>query len=257
MNGQLYQMARIISYVKKTNFCGQEAQFIKSDHEWLISYTFADKRSSSDADNETVNDTSEWSRILISKGLKKIFLLVRVSANDPKLAGFANSESQGIVTVYDDGKVSIWIPGWEFDNSRGMWNIYYIEKVLNDVPADYSTFENNIDSFRDILRRIQVFANEIGAKGFSSMFHDAYMTLEKDETPVIPKWMNGTVPELNDDALRMFIAASKADVFGGMGSWNDDPAGMAHAAGKGELYRALSNELYIQIRKAVMYAVNT
>ncbi|MCR4791810.1 MAG: hypothetical protein K5871_03605 [Lachnospiraceae bacterium] len=69
--------------------------------------------------------------------------------------------------------------------------------------------------------------------------------------------MKGSLPALEGDALRMFVAASRADVFGGMGSWNDDPGYMAHSMGREEQYTSLSNELYAQIRKAVMYAVNS
>ena len=69
--------------------------------------------------------------------------------------------------------------------------------------------------------------------------------------------MKDTMFDLEENALRMFLAASQADVFGGMGSWNDDPAGIAQEKGLGEEYDRLSKELYVQIRKAVMYAVST
>ncbi|MBQ7926458.1 MAG: hypothetical protein IJ335_09220 [Lachnospiraceae bacterium] len=54
----------------------------------------------------------------------------------------------------------------------------------------------------------------------------------------------------------IFEAAARADVFGAMGSWNDDPAYMAHEKGLEEEYNRLSDELLKQIRQAVLFAVN-
>jgi len=56
--------------------------------------------------------------------------------------------------------------------------------------------------------------------------------------------------------LALFAAASLADVFGGMSSWNDDAAGMAQYKKRGKEYEELSNELFTQMLKAILFAVN-
>ena len=56
--------------------------------------------------------------------------------------------------------------------------------------------------------------------------------------------------------LALFAAASLADVFGSMGSWNDDAASMAQYKKRGKEYEELSNELFAQMRKAILFAVN-
>ena len=61
---------------------------------------------------------------------------------------------------------------------------------------------------------------------------------------------------LPPDSARLFLAASAADVFGGMGSWNDSPPWYAHDLGREEEYNQLSHELFVQSRNAVVYAVN-
>ncbi|MBP3854386.1 MAG: hypothetical protein IK990_02070 [Ruminiclostridium sp.] len=61
------------------------------------------------------------------------------------------------------------------------------------------------------------------------------------------------LPEINK---RLFRAASLADVFGGMGTWNDNPCAAAKEKGLLEEYNDLSDELLKQIRIAVMFAVN-
>jgi hypothetical protein len=52
------------------------------------------------------------------------------------------------------------------------------------------------------------------------------------------------------------MAASTADVFGAMGSWNDSPPYMADEKGLSSFYNELSDELLKQQRLAIHYAVN-
>lgn len=61
------------------------------------------------------------------------------------------------------------------------------------------------------------------------------------------------MPERN---LRLFAAANLADVFGAMGSWNDEPAAMAQQKGLSKEYDRLSDELLRNVRLAILYAVN-
>lgn len=64
------------------------------------------------------------------------------------------------------------------------------------------------------------------------------------------------LPEVPEENLRIFEAASTADVFGAMGSWNDSPPYMAHEIGLDKEYEFLSNKLLKQIRLATLYAIN-
>ena len=61
------------------------------------------------------------------------------------------------------------------------------------------------------------------------------------------------MPKLN---LALFTVASAADVFGGMGSWNDDAAGWAQHKKRAKEYDELSSELFTQMRKATLFAIN-
>ncbi len=62
--------------------------------------------------------------------------------------------------------------------------------------------------------------------------------------------------DLHERNIRRYSAAAKADVFGAMGSWNDSPPYMAREKGLSENYKLLSDELFIQIQKALLFAVN-
>lgn len=112
-------------------------------------------------------------------------------------------------------------------------------------------WENNTERFREALIRIEAFSRQIGCGEFAEIFHRALSVLDGEVTvtsePALP------LPEHN---RRMFEAAGVADLFGGMGSWNDSPAGIADKLGQREQYEQVSNELLQQLRYAVLYAVN-
>ena len=80
------------------------------------------------------------------------------------------------------------------------------------------------------------------------------MTSKGDSS--IPEWARDDMPNLTEERLRLFLAASKADVFGAMGSWNDSPEWIAREKGLQEKYYDLSHDLYVSTRKAVMNAIN-
>ncbi|MCR5815850.1 MAG: hypothetical protein K6F91_03105 [Ruminococcus sp.] len=61
---------------------------------------------------------------------------------------------------------------------------------------------------------------------------------------------------MSERGRRLFAAASKADVFGGMGSWNDSPPYLAQEKGLKKEYDELSEQLWYEIKVAVMSAVN-
>lgn len=86
---------------------------------------------------------------------------------------------------------------------------------------------------------------------FAEIFHRALSVLDGEVTgtsePALP------LPEYN---RRMFEAAGVADLFGGMGSWNDSPAVIADKLGQRAQYEQVSNELLKQLRCAGLYAVN-
>ncbi|MCQ4823035.1 hypothetical protein, partial [Eubacterium callanderi] len=65
-----------------------------------------------------------------------------------------------------------------------------------------------------------------------------------------------SLPPLPNDHLRVFEAASRADVFGAMGSLNDSPPWAAHEKGLEQEYETLSAELLKQIRFGLLYAIN-
>ena len=63
-------------------------------------------------------------------------------------------------------------------------------------------------------------------------------------------------PQIPTQNQNIFRDASAADVFGGMGSWNDEPGWLAQDKGLGQAYDQLSDQLLRNIRSAILFAIN-
>ena len=61
---------------------------------------------------------------------------------------------------------------------------------------------------------------------------------------------------LPDKNARLYVSSMTANVFGGMGSWNDGVECYAYEKGLTDEYDKLSKELSEQIELATMYALN-
>ena len=96
--------------------------------------------------------------------------------------------------------------------------------------------------FDQALTDIAQLAEAIGEQHWKQAFFDrALQTLANESLP---------------ECERLQLVCEQTHVFGGMGSWNDDAAGMAQYKKRGKEYEELSNELFTQMRKAILFAVN-
>ena len=248
MNGEMYQMARLVRYVRD-GAAGEDLPFVHSQHTRSIAFTFMDG-------TETAADPQAWRRLLRAKALREIRMYINTDRNDPRKAGFANAMIEGLVTSYGYGYVTFWQPRWAFDQAAKQWDIRYTECLWPDMRMEFLDMEDPTEAFKDVLQRIGVFADEIGFSHFADLFREAYGILTGEQPADYPDWVARDGFRLEEHAGRLFLAASKADVFGGMGSWNDSPPWYAHDLGREEEYNRLSHELFVQSRNAVLCAVN-
>ena len=148
--------------------------------------------------------------------------------------------------------MSYLVPHWSFEEDKKGWDIVYKEFSLNGMP-EIQKFSDNTLEFKDILTRISKFADEIECENFGDCFRKGLKALNEPEK-IEQNILNAPLmPKLN---LALFNAASAADVFGGMGSWNDDAAGWAQHKKRAKEYDELSSELFTQMRKATLFAIN-
>ncbi|MGL6216760.1 MAG: hypothetical protein ACRC36_01905 [Lacrimispora sphenoides] len=182
-------------------------------------------------------------------------LLAPITVNERSILGFSNTTQSAIVCFCKEGKVTYFSAQWEFDSVQKLWNILYTEQEWKDAPSGEPHFENNIDSFKSVLSEIKEFAHKIDCDKFAVEFQKAIDILlgSSDYTDIAYHIQLPAIPEEN---MHLFEAASTADVFGAMGSWNDSPLYMSYEKGLDKEYEFLSSELLKQVRLATLYAIN-
>ncbi len=256
MNGELYQLSRLVLCVKEAMRSGKEIEYKTVSYENSPVFTFAPRKGVLFNRAKKCGDVPGWYSVLKKRGLKRINLIIFFEQNNIKLAGFSNSAKQGIVTEYSDGKTTFWTAEWKFDSQKKAWSVYYKEFDYAEKPALTCTFADCRDKFEKTLLDIENLALTLEFEGFAKIFREAYGILTSEIEPFVPESKESAVPELPPEQLSLFLAASKADVFGAMGSWNDSPSATAEEMGLQEEYERLSGDLYVSIKKAVMNAVN-
>ena len=220
---------------------GRVVDFKLGKYDKRLFFSFIPKKNILFSKVEKCSDARSWYKLLVKREIKDIHLI-------------SYSEKQGIVTEYANGETTIWVAEWHFDEKMDGWTTYYEEfKWTGDAPY---TYEECRRDFEKTLLDIEELANVLGFDNFAKLFREAYDILTSKDEPSIPKWAQDDMPNLTGERLRLFLAASKADVFGAMGSWNDGPDAVATEKGLQENYANLSHDLYVSIRKAVMNAVN-
>ena len=250
MNGQIYQACCIVAAAKKAlkyksaisysplHYVNKiEFQFLPSIPMFMKPYK--------------VENVAEWYDLCLKNGLTDIKYIVPIAVKDRNLLGFSNTSQSSIVCFYRD-KVTSFVPRWEFNSMQKVWNILYTEYEWKSAPTEKPKFVDNTEDFKVVLSKIQDLADKINCNHFAMIFQKTIDILSgfDDYDEIIP------LPEIPEGNLRLFKAASTADVFGAMGSWNDSPPFMAHEKGLDKEYESLSDELLTQVRLATLYAIN-
>lgn len=243
MNGEIFQISSIVIATKNALKENRNIIFKPSEYENTILFKFTS--------SFFPKDINKWYKKSLRKGLKNIQLYLPVNVKDRNKLGFINT-SQSCMICYYKNKISLFYPSWQFDKNIKKWNILYTEKIIEDNSFENISYKNNIDSYINTLENIKKLAHDIEFDYFANIFNNAIEALSGNYED-IDKKMNLQLPEENK---KLFYAASIADVFGAMGSWNDSPPYAAHEKNLSEEYDFLSNSLLIENRLAILYAVN-
>ena len=248
MNGEMFQLCSIVAAAKKALIEKQPINYELSNYERIIEFKLLPEKTES---RVKVDSVDAWFEKCLARGLEDVKILAPISVDDRQLLGFINTTQSSIGCFYSDGKVIYAAPEWKINNDIKMWEITYVEHLWDNPPPYKPKFEDNTESFAAILSEIEEFAVTIGADNFARVFKEAKNCLYGN---VVSGFESRIVlPEKNK---RIFMAASHADVFGAMGSWNDSPPYDAEEKGLGQKYNDLSAELLRQIRLAILYSVN-
>lgn len=254
MNGQMYQICSIVAAGRKALQSGEPIKYVPTSYEHSTTFSFLPEKKFFGTRNCIAPDVSTWFEHMKGRGLQNIKFLCPISVKNRQLLGFSNTTESSIFCFLRSGKVSYFVPDWKFDREKRQWNILYSEQWVGP-PMEKSCFEDNTDSFRQVLLEIKNLADQIECEDFARIFGSAISILDGGKEYPDEKY-GLTLPPIPQENLQLFEAASLADVFGAMGSWNDSPPYMAHEKGLDKEYEQLSNELLKNIRLALLYAVN-
>ena len=250
MNGEVFNACIIVASIKQALKSNLEPSY--KGEKYIKSLIF-DYILESDPEKREQASINEWFKHAKKLGLSDVRFATNltVSSKERSLQGFSNVSHKSILCVYKD-KMSYFVPRWSFEEDKKGWDIVYKELSLDGTP-EIQKFSDNTLEFKDILTKIATFADEIECENFGDCFRKGLKALNEPEN-IEQNVLNAPLmPKLN---LALFTAASAADVFGGMGSWNDDAAGLAQHKKRGKEYDELSSELFTQMRKATLFAIN-
>lgn len=255
MNGEMFQIASIVAASKKAMQLSESINYFPAKYENRIEFAFLPQTRFLKMEKYTAPNVSAWFEQIRKNQVLDVKLFCPYSVKDRALLGFSNMTESSILCFHRNGKVTYFVADWQFDSVQKNWNILYSEHEWPNPPSKKPQFKNNTDSFREVLLSIRELAIKIECENFAHIFSSAVNILDgSSEYP--DKKYGLELPQIPQQNLQMFEAASIADVFGAMGSWNDSPPYMAHKKGLDKEYETLSADLLKNIRLAILYAIN-
>lgn len=255
MNGEMFQLSSIVASSKKALKDDVEIKYIMNKYEGKIFFEFLPEKREVIEKPYIADNVSEWFQHCKKKNIQDIKMLVPVTTKNRSMMGFSNMIQGSIACFYNDNSISYFVPEWKFNSDQGKWNTKYKEYEWTNPPSGIPHFHDNTESFKRALNDIRDLAEKLECNNFSNTFKKALDILNGSEDYVDIKYQLN-LPQLPKDKLHIFEAASTADVFGAMGSWNDSPSYIAYKKGLELEYEGLSSELLKNIRLAILYSVN-
>ena len=204
-------------------------------------------------EDEPISARRRWIEQCLKLGLKDAGLSIPTFVKDRALLGFSGMNVNGIVCCFEDFD-GIFVPQWKYDSDKNGWRVKYVERLWHGMPRDALNARDNSAEFGNVLVQIRDFASKIGCENFAQTFDNALKTLRGEVA--VGEYYAVSFAALPQPSLRVFAAAGIADVFGAMGSWDDEPPSMAQEMGLGGEYDRLSDELLAQKNLAILFAIN-
>lgn len=151
------------------------------------------------------------------------------------------------------------------DDAVERWNTFFTPaempssssfELLYAGPGSEDDLERELEACRSslasALEAVQDFAQKQGLRTWARLFRRALLRLSLEPQPLEDLVELLQLNALPTPAIQLALCASAADVFGGMGSWND----MAFEGETGELYVSLSDRLLASSKTALRASLN-
>jgi hypothetical protein len=264
MTGTLVQIITITSFGnefmnkgKLPDFYPQNSSFQFCDfvdfREIKKNYFFSSKKEVIIAKNPI-----EWFENLKNSGCEKLRLFHQTDTeNDHQMAGFIGGGGNWFIEAVYSNHSDFWLGNWNHDKDsiEKPWQVTY-RKGVEKQPTRNQQFELTTTraELNNILERITDFAFKETSENWGTIFENAKKTLNS-ERPETDFYHNDLIMKENYDLQnrQLLLSASKAFVFGGMGSWND--MGFENED-TNTTYNDLSSELYTLMNKSIVCAIN-
>lgn len=181
-------------------------------------------------------------------------------AKEHKLAGFVGGGGTWLIECVYDGFSNYWANRWTVTDQNAtdnkIWTVNYGSIGVRQSTRNLQVDNENIKSRLGVtLAEIAGFAFKHDLQGWGDQFAKAKSTLDS-ALPAENYYHKDLIPLDNYSSIakQILFSAGSAWVFGGMGSWND--LGFANKEDN-ETYERLSEQLYSDINKAIIGAINT
>jgi len=268
MEGQLAQMVALTCFGNAAIRGQRISDFVHDNSTCTFCEEITFKAGLPSKDGEPLFTTiavnpNQWIETLLRRG-KLGFRLRQKTQNNPILPDSITAGVVGgpkwwsIEAIRTDSVSEFWIPKWEIGNrdapDQKIWRVTYgLWEVSATSPAGLRSFEEISGDFRLALEQVRAFAEREHC-GFIKHFDDALLALNdtQADTSSFDDWIP---PQMLDPmAIAILKAASRAWVFGGMGSWND--LGYDDKAVQNE-YEDLTDRLYAIVNDAIEAAASS
>lgn len=267
MKGEVFQICSIVTSAKNALNTKTFIQYEPLSYELSTVFQFVPEREGEKG--EMIEDVEGWYARCVYNGMEDIKILAPTGVKDRRVLGFINTSQNIMLCFYPNDVIHMWMPRWGLDKERKGWRIIFQERIWENHPAGKPNYKDNTETFTQVLGDIGKLARDLGLEHWADVFDRSISMLKggfdyeaydreveerfKEKGKIIPARRHLDIPGHYKD---VFEAASNADVFGGMGSWNDSPAAVAAQNGKDKEYNELSDKLFNQIALAVMYSIN-
>ncbi|NDJ77337.1 MAG: hypothetical protein GYB65_13875 [Chloroflexi bacterium] len=269
MDGRLAQIIALVAHgnllLRDSAAGGNEPQIGLAAHSTFkyvssITFTRDDDSDRYPAGGAVAGSLADWFAFLRANGVSRLWYigLGHRGGKTQEYVAPAWSESvpYAIQTDWPD-RFELWYPLWETGGpSEKPWHVEYRGMLSGhshalpkrDASAAKAQMKAGISSAADFARR-----PEVQADSWGTVLDEAVALL--DDPHPQPPYHADMLPETgyNLAARQILAAAVKANIFGGMGSWND--MGFGDPALQRE-YEQVSAELYAALRLGFVVAAN-
>lgn len=209
---------------------------------------------------ELADSPEKWFDYLKSSGCIELKLYKNFMAEsaDHRTASFVDGGQSFFIEAIYEKHSDIWVSRWNTNDNESdrIWEVTYGLVVKKSVRLKH---EDKLNEYRDKLRNklieISQFASNVkNLDDWCATFDTAAQLLDEPNPADVYALKIIAPNSVPLEALQLLAAASKSNVFGGMGSWND--IGYFDSDDIQSQYNLLSAELFDLINESIITAIN-